>query len=92
MPKHCDDYIHDLSAPGALRWFLFVHRLPAVDQILCRAHDVKPVLFADYQGRRVRVVMASRLGDVGVTEDLTVENGYQRRVGVEELTNFGDTP
>ena len=30
-------------------------------------------------GCRVKVVMASRFGDVGITDDLTVENGYIHR-------------
>jgi len=90
--KHCDDYINDLRAPKQLRWFLFVERLPAVMRELCREFGVNPVLYADYDGQRVRVVMASRIGDVGITKDLTAENGYETRVSVEALTNFGGAP
>jgi hypothetical protein len=51
--------------------------------------DPIPVLLADYKGTRVRVVMASRLGDVGITKILKDENGYTDRVFVQELSNFG---
>jgi hypothetical protein len=90
--KHCDDYIHDFTAPHCLRFFLLVNRMPAVDAMLCRAAGVLPKLFATYEGARVRVVMASRLGDVGVTRRLDAEDGYEKRVMVADLTSFGDIP
>lgn len=37
-------------------------------------------------GTKVRVVMASRFGDVGITDNLTAEAGYLARVTVEKLT------
>lgn len=43
-------------------------------------------------GTRVRVVMASRFGDVGITTDLDAARGYSTRVSVSELTNFSATP
>lgn len=86
-PKHCDDYIQDPSAPSALRWFLFVNRLPAVDKLLFDENCPQPTLYADYGDGRVRVVMASRLGDVGITRHLDSDQ-YQERVAVEELSNF----
>lgn len=88
-PKHCDDYIHDHDAPMALRWFLFVNRLQAIDNALCARNGVKPALFAKLDGRWVRVVMASRMGDVGVNENFSAQ-GYTRRVAVEQLTDFTD--
>ncbi len=89
--KHCDDYIHDYQAPMCLRWFLFVRRLPAIDGMLCMQNGANPRLYALHNGKPVRVVMASRLGDVGITEKLDAENGYSARVAVEELTDFTDT-
>ena len=38
-------------------------------------------------GTRFRIVMASRLGDVGLTTDLTAEHGYTIRVPIEDLYN-----
>ena len=43
-------------------------------------------------GSRVRVVMASRFGDVGITPNLEEVHGYVARVSVEDLTDFGETP
>lgn len=90
--KHCDDYISDFAAPKCLRFFLFVKRLPAADQLLCREFGVRPRLFATHEGRRVRVTMASRLGDVGITAALDAEDGYETRVVVAALSDFGAAP
>ena len=85
----CDDYIDDPSAPAALRTFLAFARAPAHGQLLPKPH---PKLYADHEGKRVRVTMASRLGDVGVTTDLDAELGYERRVLVRALSNFSELP
>ncbi len=87
--KHCDDYIDDDGAPLVLRSFLRRARSPAHGMIDPLPY---PRLFADYEGQRVRVVMASRMGDVGITTDLKADHGYQRRVAVGDLENFGDVP
>jgi hypothetical protein len=50
--------------------------------------DPEPALFGDHDRKRVRVVMASRFGDVGITENLTATAGYSKRVLVSELSNF----
>lgn len=88
-PRHCDDVADDLTQPEVLRNFLNWARSPA--------HGMTqpppwPKLFADYNGQRVQVVMASRFGDVGITKDLSDGAPYKMRVSVEDLTNFGDTP
>lgn len=87
-PRHCDEYIHDFDAPMALRWFLFLNRLPAIDKMLCDKNNVTAKLFATYRGKRVRVTMASRLGDVGITYNFDQEMGYKERVAVEDLHDF----
>lgn len=47
-------------------------------------------------GTRVKIVMVSRFGDVGITDDLTAENGYHLRVNIDELEqkfeNFSNEP
>jgi hypothetical protein len=89
--RHCDEVIEDPDAPHCLRWFLLVNRLPAVDQLVLEealGQAKLPKLFARHNGRPVRVVMASRFGDVGISTDLSRPNGYQQRVGVDELTDF----
>lgn len=93
QPKHCDDYIMDFDAPDCLRWFLLIERLPAIDKWL--AHNVlggRPPCYATYQGKRVKLIMASRLGDVGITENFNAANGYTNRVGVHELSDFRTEP
>jgi hypothetical protein len=86
--KHCDAYVENPLFSAAARWFIFVNRLPASLRILAQPHITDPKLFADYKGKRVRVVMASRFGDLGITHDLTAEHGYELRVAVDELDNF----
>lgn len=85
--KHCDDYIDDEEQPQALRTFLDYARSPAHGAM---RSEPKPRLFADYKGNRVRVVMASRFGDVGITGKLHEEYGYDERVSVASLSNFSD--
>lgn len=87
---HCDSIIMEPTQPMVLRWWLFLHRLPAVDKMLCEENGVKPKLFAKYEGKWHRVVMASRFGDVGITTDFSAEYGYKLRVHVKKLTEFTD--
>jgi hypothetical protein len=100
--RHCDDYIRDKTQPMALRRFLLYKRIPAVWQIQRWRWPV-PALFATYvesngpggrkgKRKRVRVAMASRFGDVGITRRLDAAFGYTERVPVEELTEFSETP
>lgn len=99
---HCDDMIDGPEQPAALRKYLSWARLPAV----CKyggdekwvSPDLQPhiwrepipQLFADHEGERYRVVMASRFGDVGITRRLNTDSGYEKRVLVSELSNFSD--
>lgn len=39
-------------------------------------------------GTRVKIVMVSRFGDVGITEDLNADVGYGARVALTDLCNF----
>jgi len=87
--KHCDEYTDDEQAPAPLRKFLERARSPAHGAL---DPSTYPVLFADYKGVRVRVLMASRLGDVGITADLKNDYGYDARVWVADLSNFSETP
>jgi len=84
---HCDDYIDDLKAPMALRTFLAFARSPAHGYLQPLPH---PQLFATFEGRRVRVTMASRFGDVGITDRLDVATGYDTRVRVSQLVDFSE--
>lgn len=89
VTDHCDDYIDDPEAPPSLRKFLTFARSPVHGLLAPKPH---PELYADHGGRRVRVTMASRMGDVGITSDLTAETGYEQRVRVKHLKNFSEVP
>lgn len=89
QPKHCDDYIDDETQPECLRKFLDRAREPGHGHLNAEPF---PELYADFEGKRVRVTMASRLGSIGWTENLTQDIGYSNRGWVEQLTNFGDKP
>lgn len=89
--KQYEKHVLNSSSPDCVRWFLFVKLLPAIMQpIVCEKTGGEPKLFANYKGERVRVTMASRFGDVGITSDLTKEHGYSTRVSVDDLSNFSD--
>lgn len=92
--RHCDDYIDDPAQPDCLREFLEFRRSPAVYQY---QHPEKETeLYARTNsgvinfrsGTPVRVVMASRLGDVGITRDLSRQHGYEVRVTLDCLDGF----
>jgi hypothetical protein len=96
--KHCDDYIDDAAAPACLRAFLARARQPAHGHL---SDTPFPKLFATYNGPnwndvatgdRVRVVMASRMGDVGVTKKLDSEHGYSVRCAVGDLIDLSEVP
>jgi hypothetical protein len=95
---HVDEYIDDKAQPECLRKFLERARSPAHGRL---SSEPYPKLFATYQGQdwmgvkrgdRVRVVMASRLGDVGCTTNLNAESGYQIRTSVDNLSDFSEHP
>lgn len=50
-------------------------------------HGANPE-FTEYwrpKGTAVKIVMVSRFGDVGITTDLSADNGYEARLGLEKL-------
>jgi hypothetical protein len=92
--KHCDEYTDDETQPAPLRAYLRRAREPAHGHL---SSEPYPKLFATYRGvpwggirrgDRVRVVMASRMGDVGITKKLEDENGYAVRCAVAALSDF----
>jgi hypothetical protein len=85
---HCDEVIDNFEEPDCIRYFLLVNRLPATLKAVVVAMKGEPVCFASYENKRVRIVMASRFGDVGITHDLKANNGYTKRVSIDELSDF----
>lgn len=51
-------------------------------------------LYATYKGQRWKVIGASRLGDVWLTEDISPDKlyGYSERVDVEACSAWGPSP
>ena len=86
--KHCDDYIDDKTQPECLRVFLDYARSPAHGEF---TNKPKPVLFATFADKTVRVNMASRFGDVGIAYNLKLEYGYDVRVPISDLSDFRTT-
>jgi len=85
---HCDNYIHEYKQPICLRYWLLFNLLPAVDMCVIREVHGDPKCFAIWKGKRVRLVIASRFGDVGITRHLDADHGYQTRVSIKELSDF----
>ena len=56
--------------------------------------DGKPVMRTvdRYAGDAVKIVMVSRFGDVGVTENLDADTGYGARVYLNDLCDFTPNP
>jgi hypothetical protein len=89
---HCDDFIPDHRQPRCLRAWLLMKRLPAYETMLLAKY--LPPLYATKKGTRIRVrlVAASRMGDVGITTQLTHEHGYEERLMLGHLVDFSNNP
>ncbi len=99
---HCDDWVDKGIGPPCLTAFLEYHRQPAAWKVQPIPDWYREVadfpegwpkadpgpLWAAHQGKWVRIVMVSRFGDVGVTDNLDAENGYRLRVYLPELSQF----
>lgn len=86
---HCDDVINmGFKYPICLRYFLLVMRLPAIEKSIIRQAVGMPECYATYKDVRVKLVMASRMGDVGITTNLEAESGYDQRVSLDQLSEF----
>jgi len=85
--RHCDDIADDPATLDCVRAFVNHARAPAHGALL---ETPCPKLFASHNGKRVQVVMASRLGDVGITQNMRTGASYSQRVMLDELTDFSD--
>jgi hypothetical protein len=70
------------------------HRYATLKRDVAMLHlrDSKEVEISVPAGSTVKLVMVSRFGDVGVTEDLTAENGYGVRLPLCDLCDWRDEP
>jgi hypothetical protein len=62
------------------------------DVVMRHLRNTKEVEIPVSAGATVKLVMVSRFGDVGVTEDLTAENGYGIRLPLCDLSDWRDDP
>lgn len=87
---HIDDWIDDTRNDEYARTWFALFRRPAIDKM--RAPNPAK-LFATYEGQRWRVTGCSRLGDVWLAKvDTTNEDGYEKRVDVDECSAWSPSP
>lgn len=100
VPFEKDHYrtLFDHDLPDFVRAFVAMNSGPATETMAIRAAGYMPALYAtwtpppntiysDEGPIRVRVVMVSRLGDVGISRK-DQEHGYFTRVSIYDLTDF----
>lgn len=87
---HVDDFIDcHFGKEKYARFVLNYFRMPAALKFDFEEFMRPYKLFADWKGKRYRVTGASRMGDVWLTSNFSQELGYEHRVFVEELSNWG---
>jgi len=74
------------------RWMFSHFRLPAVLRLDFDEFMREHKLFCDYGGQTWRCTGASRLGDVWLASDFEQDTGYDRRVDVEDCSNWRAAP
>jgi hypothetical protein len=89
---HVDDFIDDYKGDAYARWMFMHFRLPATLQVAFRPFIADRKLFCTHGDQRFRVTGASRLGDVWLTSKHDQDTGYEKRVDLEECTDWGPQP
>ncbi len=94
-PGHCDDVADNPETPAFVRDFINYERLPCVDQWEEQKKPgfVAPELYGTTPlGFRVRVVLCSRFGHVGVSRIINRSMGYEKYCRLPQLSNLSPTP
>lgn len=91
------DALFDFSLPAIVRGFIAAMDAPATETMAMSEAGFMPKLYANWtpppgsqygnKPMRVRIVMVSRLGDVGISSK-DQEHGYFTRVSIYDLTDF----
>ena len=92
-PTHVDQFIDKLTTdPQEIyaAWVLCYFRLPAILKDKFREFMKDKRLFCTFEGKRWRVVGASRLGDVWLKGDGPENAFYDRRVCVDHCSEWAD--
>lgn len=94
---HIDEWIDSISSFKTMnemenyaKLFFLLHRLPAVLYLAFLPWIKQFELYCTYKNERYRVTGCSRMGDIWLTKDYKLESGYDLRVNVSEVMNFGD--
>jgi len=89
---HVDEFIDcTFGTEKYARWMFSYFRLPAVLKNDFAKFMEDNRLFCTYNGKRMRCTGASRLGDVWITSDHMRNVGYDRRVMVENCSNWSQS-
>jgi len=86
--EHIEDHIYDLKLPAFVRTWITINRLPAIEKWAMEETFGVMKITAEHEGKRVRVTMASRMGDCGITTQMSREHGYDKRVMFSTLSKF----
>lgn len=95
---HVDEWIDSPCLPSKpeayAKWFLMLKRLPAWMQSTFHPQIEKYRLYCTYRGETYRVTGASRLGDIWLRSDLSLDTGYDPwgRVNLAECSNWRSEP
>lgn len=89
-----EEFMQEQGSPnlGYAKFVIGHMRQPAVVRMRHDPHMKGFKLFCMYQGKKWRVTMASRLGDIGITEDFTRDSGYEQRIFVDEVESWHTAP
>ena len=90
--SHIDDFIEDLHSDAYAAWVFNHFRLPAILKSRFWPFMREHRLFCSHGGERYRVTGASRMGDVWLTKDFNQDTGYEKRVDVNDCSNWSPTP
>jgi hypothetical protein len=86
---HVDDWLDEPATDETQRLvkeWLEHFRRPAVKKDYQWLRD--RIVTCDYEGKRMRCIGCSRLGDVWLTFDFSRENGYDMRIDVTKCSNW----
>jgi hypothetical protein len=89
-PTPCDGTkdLYDWTVLTVVKTWLNIFLTPAFMQKECTDWLASQVITVEYEGVRYRLVGCSTMGDVWLAADLNKECGYDKRVMVDDLSNW----
>jgi len=89
---HVDEFIDNYKGNDYARWMLMHFRLPAYQQAHFNKFIADKELYCTFEGKRLRCVGASAIGDVWLNSDYKKDYGHEYRVCVDDCSDWGDKP